>query len=106
MLRGRHDEAVHTRHRYRKSEVDRLLRDHGFEVPKLSYWNTTLFPVMLAKRTLERWSRRGAPPVSDMSDLPGSINRVLTAFVRAENRMLLATGLPFGGSIFAVGVRR
>jgi len=106
MLRGRHDEAVHTRHRYRKSEVDRLLRDHGFEVRKLSYWNTTLFPVMLAKRTLERLSRRGAPPVSDMSDLPGSINRVLTAFVRAENRMLFATGLPFGGSIFAVGVRR
>lgn len=106
MLRGRHDEAVHTRHRYRKSEVDRLLRDHGFEVRKLSYWNTTLFPVMLAKRTLERLSPWRAPPVSDMSDLPGSVNRLLTALVRVENRVLLATGMPFGGSIFAVGVRR
>jgi len=105
MLRGRHDKAVHTRHRYRKSEVGGLLREHGFEVLKLSYWNTTLFPVMIAKRTLERLSRTGAPPASDLSDLPGPVNRVLTALMRVENRILLATGMPFGGSIFAVGVR-
>ena len=106
MLRGRHDEAVHTRHRYRKSEVGRLLREHGFEVLKLSYWNTTLFPIMMAKRTMERMSRKGAPPASDMSDLPRPVNRILTALVRAENRVLLAAGMPFGGSVFAVGVRR
>ena len=105
MLRGRHDAAVHTRHRYRKSEVSGLLREHGFEVLKLSYWNTTLFPVMMAKRTMERLSRKGAPPASDMSDLPGPVNRILTALMRVENRILLATGMPFGGSVFAVGMR-
>lgn len=105
MLRGRHDAAVHTRHRYRKSEVSLLLREHGFEVLKLSYWNTTLFPVMMAKRTMERLSRKGAPPASDMSDLPGPVNRILTALMRVENRILLATGMPFGGSVFAVGMR-
>jgi SAM-dependent methyltransferase len=106
MLRGRHDAAVHTRHRYRKSEVAGLLREHDFEVLKLSYWNMTLFPVMMAKRTLERLSRKGAPPASDMSDLPGPVNDILTALMRVENRMLLATGMPFGGSVFAVGMRR
>ena len=105
MLRGRHDEAVHTRHRYRKSEVGRLLREHGFQVLKLSYWNTTLFPVMMAKRTLERMSRGAAPPASDMSDLPRPVNRMLTALLRAENRVLLAAGMPFGGSVFGVGLR-
>ena len=103
MLRGRHDAAVHTRHRYRKSEVAGLLQEHGFEVLKLSYWNMTLFPVMMAKRTMERLSRKGAAPASDMSDLPGPVNNILTALMRVENRMLLATGMPFGGSVFAVG---
>ena len=106
MLRGRHDEAVHTRHRYRKSEIDGLLREHGFEVLKLSYWNATLFPVMMVKRTMERLSPKSAPPASDMSDLPAPVNRMLTALMRVENRILLSTGMPFGGSIFAVGVRR
>ena len=106
MLRGRHDAAVHTRHRYRKSEVGELLREHGFELLKLSYWNTTLFPVMMAKRTIERLSRKEASPASDMSDLPGPVNDILTAIMRVENRILLATGMPFGGSVFAVGIRR
>ncbi len=105
MLRGRHDAAVHTRHRYRKSEVGALLQEHGFEVLKLSYWNMTLFPVMMAKRTMERLSRKRAAPASDMSDLPGPVNNILTALMRVENRLLLATGMPFGGSVFAVGRR-
>ena len=105
ILRGRHDAAVHTRHRYRKSEVGGLLREHGFEVLKLSYWNMTLFPVMMAKRTMERLALKGAPPSSDMSDLPGPVNQILTALMRVENRLLLATGMPFGGSVFAVGRR-
>ena len=105
ILRGRHDAAVHTRHRYRKSEVGGLLREHGFEVLKLSYWNMTLFPVMIAKRTMERLALKGAPPSSDMSDLPGPVNQILTALMRVENRLLLATGMPFGGSVFAVGRR-
>lgn len=106
MLRGRHDAAVHTRHRYRKSEVRGLLQGHGFEVLKLSYWNTTLFPVMMMKRTMERVSRKESPPESDMSDLPGLVNHALTGLMRLENRIFLATGMPFGGSIFAVGIRR
>ena len=61
--------------------------------------------MMMAKRTMERLSRREAPPVSDMSDLPGPVNNILTPLMRIENRMLLATGMPFGGSVFAVGMR-
>ena len=106
ILRGRHDAAVHTRHRYRKSEVGGLLREHGFDVLKLSYWNMTLFPVMMAKRTMERLARKGAAPASDMSDLPGPVNHILTGLMLVENRILLATGMPFGGSIFAVGMRQ
>jgi ubiquinone/menaquinone biosynthesis C-methylase UbiE len=106
MLRGRHDAAVHTRRRYRKSEVRGLLREHGFEVLKLSYWNTTLFPVMMVKRTMERLFRAASPPESDMSDLPEVVNHALTALMRLENRIFFLTGMPFGGSIFAVGRRR
>ena len=105
ILRGRHDQAVHTRRRYRKAEVGKLLNDPGFEVLRMSYWNATLFPVMMAKRTVERLSRSGVPPSSDMSDMPGLVNRILTALMRLENRMLFLTGMPFGGSVFALGRR-
>ena len=53
-LRGRHDVAVHTRHRYTTGEVAGEGQRAGFQVVRLSYANCLLFPLALAKRALER----------------------------------------------------
>ena len=41
-LWGAHDEAVHSRHRYRRSEVRRLLEGAGLSVLRATYANTVL----------------------------------------------------------------
>src|SRR4030095_8312264 len=58
MLWGAHDEAVHSRHRYTRGEVRRLLEDEGLEVARLTYANTLLFPVIATRRTLDRLLHR------------------------------------------------
>src|SRR4030088_55236 len=55
-LRGEHDRLVHTRHRYSRDEVSSKLTEAGFEVERLSWANTVLFPPALLKRVLERAS--------------------------------------------------
>ena len=75
MLWGAHDEAVHSRHRYTRGEVRRLLEGEGLEVARLTYANTILFPVIAARRTLDRLLHRhgsdvGFLPAADGVDVP------------------------------------
>jgi SAM-dependent methyltransferase len=105
-LRGSHDVAVHTRRRYRRSDVANLLREAGFTVE----WTTCrLFPLflpMLAWRVLSRGRLDGSAGkcvASDVAELPPSfLNRLLLACVQIENRLITA-GLrfPLGTSLFA-----
>src|SRR5258708_25488664 len=67
MLWGAHDEAVHSRHRYTRGEVRRLLEGEGLAVARLTYANTLLFPVIAVRRTLDRILHRHG---SDVGFLP------------------------------------
>ncbi len=105
-LRGGHDQTVHTRHRYRRAEVEAKLLDAGFEIRTLSYRNFVLFPVAAAMRLAGRLVRSPSKGASDVRGLPATTNRWLTGFLRWENRRLLRQrSLPWGLSIFAVAAR-
>ncbi len=100
-LRGRHDEAVATLHRYTRPEITRHLRRAGLTVRHTSYANTLLFPVAVAKR----WSERFAPQTQSGSDLtlkPGPLNGVLRAILSAEAPLVRSIGLPFGLTVVAL----
>jgi SAM-dependent methyltransferase len=106
-LRGAHDIAVHTRKRYKRGEVIRLLRSVGFRVEMASYRLMPFFLPCLARRLCTRHVSTGTHVDEYSSDLgvncsPGT-NRILTRLVRAEN-FLLARGisLPLGTSVFAM----
>jgi len=76
----------------------------GFVRIRTSYWNTLLFPLMVARRKL---AGGGA---SDVALLPQPLEWLLAAVAAGESRLLarlFAWGLrlPFGGSILAAGVR-
>lgn len=100
-LRGHHDEAVHTRHRYTRGEIAARLRQVGFEVAHLSYANAVLFPAAWAKRAAERM----APPRggSDLTLNVGRLNGLLTKALAAEAPLVAGPGLPFGLTVVAVG---
>jgi SAM-dependent methyltransferase len=103
-LRGRHDEAVHARHRYSRREVEGLLRQAGLRVDLVSYANMFLFPLVLAKRLGER-TRQGGDVRSDLTLRAGPFNRPLAALLSAEAPLIARLGLPFGLSVVAIGTK-
>jgi len=104
-LRGKHDEKVHTRHRFTKGELSGKLRNAGYEVQHTSYANTILFPIALAKRMSEKIF----PPKQEGSDLTiptGFSNSVFQALLTAEGPLIRTIGMPFGLTAIALARKR
>jgi SAM-dependent methyltransferase len=100
LLWGAHDEAVHSRHRYTRGEVVCLLQDAGLEVVRASYCNSLLFPVLAARRTLDRISGRHG---SDVAFLPPPVETLFRTLLQAEARLIAwGASLPIGASVAAV----
>jgi SAM-dependent methyltransferase len=100
MLWGAHDEAVFSRHRYTRGELERLFEDCGLRVERATYCNSLLFPVLATRRTLDRWlSREG----SDVESLPGPLDRTFRTLLNLEARWLRRFSFPVGASVIALG---
>jgi SAM-dependent methyltransferase len=99
MLWGAHDDAVLSRHRYTRGEVEALLRVAGLEILELTYANTLLFPVLALRRTLDRLTGRHG---SDVSFLPAPVEATFLGLLRAEARMVRHVRLPVGASVLAL----
>jgi len=99
-----HDTAVNSFHRFTRPEVNRLFRQAGLQSVYATYWNTFLFPAIVIRRKLLPPPRDGT---SDVRDYPAWVSGPLRGLLALE-RLWLKTGarLPFGCSVFAVGVRR
>jgi len=100
-LRGHHDEIIHTERRFDASGVRRLINAAQFETEKLTYANTLLFPLAVAKRLAERLR----PPDgehSDIKDNPAWQDELLGRVLGMEAAWLKKHNLPFGLSIIAV----
>lgn len=97
-LRGRHDLAVHTRHRYRSRELRAKLQRAGFCLGRVSYVNCLLFPLALVRRALED-KAQGA---SDIRPTQRFLNAILLQVLTAEAVWLKRRSLPFGLSLMAL----
>lgn len=95
-----HDERAHHFRRYRRGELERLIRASGLQADVLSYYNFFLFPLVAGVRLLGYLL-----PKSDKSDFektPGFLNGFLAALFSAEKYLLRAIPLPWGVSLIAV----
>lgn len=101
LLRGRHDAAVHTRHRYGKQELVEKLKQAGFVPEFVSYSNCLLLPVALLRRGAERLLRPRHQG-SEVEPVPSWLNRALYWILRLEARWLRFGTFPFGLSLIAV----
>jgi SAM-dependent methyltransferase len=98
-MRGSHDLAIGTRHRYTHTELRRMLRDCGFNLVRSTYANTLLFWVAAFHRILSRL--RGGSE-SDVQPVPDWINRSLLKVLRLEAILLRRIAFPFGLSVIGV----
>jgi SAM-dependent methyltransferase len=95
-----HDLAVDNVRRFGAGEVRALLRDAGFAEIRIAYWNSLLFPLMVAQRLVHRDAK------SAVELMPPLVERLFGAILRFE-LALASCGLrlPFGGSILATAVK-
>jgi SAM-dependent methyltransferase len=100
---SRHDIAVHNTRRYTRKGVATLLRAADFRPIYTGYWNTVLFPLMLATRKLLP-ARPGKD--SDVKLYPAPVEALCRAATALERRLMrCGVRLPFGGSVVAVAVK-
>lgn len=104
LLYGAHDVEVQTRHRYTSRELRALLEGAGLDVLALTYCNSLLFPLLLLRRTMDRWTgRRG----SDVGFLPAPLEALFRGVLAVE-AALVKWGLrfPAGASVIALARKR
>lgn len=99
ILWGAHDEAVHSRHRYTRGELEKLMEGAGLLLVRSTYANSLLFPVLLSRRFLDRLLNRHG---SDVALLPPPLERLFGALLRVEASLVRRFDLPIGASVFAV----
>jgi len=99
-LRGAHDAEVLTRRRYTRGELTQLVRDAGLALVRSSYCNSLLFPLLFARRTLDRLLAREG---SDVGFLPAPLERLFLGAMALE-AWCLRRGLsfPLGASVVAL----
>jgi SAM-dependent methyltransferase len=97
-----HDAAHHHFRRYTKRQLAKVLRDAGFEVQLLSYFNTLLFPLIAAARIVGKIAGREA---ADDSLPSGPVNAALDKIFGLEAGLLARVPMPFGVSLIAVARR-
>jgi ubiquinone/menaquinone biosynthesis C-methylase UbiE len=103
-LRSSHDIAIHTERRYKKKQLEILLRSCGFKINHCYYRNCFLFPFIASLRLLRRGFAK-TNPESDVSLPPEWINDSLTKIMFADDWLAKQIRFPAGLSIFCVGTK-
>jgi SAM-dependent methyltransferase len=99
-LWGAHDVAVQSRHRYTRGELVALLGSCGLRVERATYCNAILFPLLLARRTLDRVLGREG---SDVGFLPAPLEWAFGRALRAEAALVRhGFSFPVGASVVAL----
>jgi len=100
VLWGAHDKEVQSRHRYTRGELVALLETCGLRVERASYCNSLLFPLLLARRTLDRLLGRQG---SDVGFLPPPFEWAFRRALLAEAGLVRrGLSLPVGASVVAL----
>ncbi len=105
-LYSKHDKVVHTGRRYTKRRLKRLLVDNGFEIEKITYSVSLLFPFALIKRIFDKFSASETTDHNEVSMPPNAVNRLFLFIMRIENWLIQWCPMPFGLSVVALARKR
>ena len=104
MLRGDHAEVWAEAQRYTPASARALVAQAGLEPVRISFMFTSLFPLMLAVRTLQRLTRRfrAVRADADIGVPSAPVNALLTALVSGEAALARRMPMPVGSSLLVV----
>lgn len=100
-----HDVSVHNKHRYTSKELNSLMSNINFQILKMSYVNFFLFPLVLLKRILARFSNQNQTQ-SDVVPIAEIVDRLFYLFLFLESILIRYVNFPFGLSVMAVAVKK
>jgi ubiquinone/menaquinone biosynthesis C-methylase UbiE len=104
ILSGSHAVLSEEVRRYTKPLMRQALARAGLVPQRLTYTNFSLFPLMLATRTWQRFRGAARPEAltAEISVPSAPVNAALTALLSLEARALRLTDLPFGSSLLVL----
>jgi SAM-dependent methyltransferase len=97
-----HDEALGHRRRYTAVELRAAAERAGFRVVRVSYFNTLLFPLLVAVRA---WKGLRGERGHDLRRPAAPLNWLLERIFAFERHLVPRVRLPFGGSLLLIGRR-
>jgi SAM-dependent methyltransferase len=104
-LYANNDRVAHHERRYTARRLRHALTAAGFDRPRVTYFNTLLFPAILpavlAKKLLESVREPGDETNLSHQVRP-RVNRTLAATMGSERHLLRRVNFPFGHSIIAI----
>jgi SAM-dependent methyltransferase len=107
-LRGDHAVLAEEAHRYERGELHALVERAGFHVERLTFTNTSLFPLMFGLRWWQR--RRGLRPAAEaqgeISVPPAPVNQALTSLLQLEATLVRRLDMPVGSSLLLLAQKR
>lgn len=106
VLWGGEDVVSHHVRRYTRSEVKAKIQRAGFEVIQASYFNSLLFPMILAVRVFHRLFRPHTLTQSDVKPISPLFNGVFCRMFALERKLLGVVSLPVGASLLVIARRR
>ncbi len=102
-LWGEHDVVSHHHRRYTRALLGGRARDAGWEVERMTAFNSALLPPIAAARLVQRLRRRAVPSDDLARTPPGAVNDVLERVLAAEAAWIArGRDLPAGVSLLAV----
>ena len=96
-----HDDAQQHKRRYIRSELKTKIINAGFEIKKLSYYNTFLLLPIVLIRLIQNLTSKKEPSLNDYIP-PEPLNGLLEFIFSSEKHFLRKMNFPFGVSIVAV----
>ena len=104
VLRGDHAEAWQEVRRYTPTRARALVQSAGLQVERMSYLFASLFPLMLAVRSVQRALRpfRALRADTDIGVPSAPVNAILSAVVGAEASVARHVAMPIGSSLLVV----
>lgn len=94
------------RRRYSKEELKCKVEQAGFEVTKLSYFNTILFPIVWGVRVVKNLLGSRKSSSSDLEMPSKGLNRLLIHLFALESGLIARSDLPFGVSLLCIAGKR